>query len=56
MSGTITGAALATGGNNNNKVTFEICAPFTNYISKTNNTQVDNGKDIYIVMQMYNSI
>ena len=31
-------------------------APFTNCISEINNTQVDNAKDIDIVMPMYNSI
>ena len=30
------------------------CAPFTNCISEVNNTQVDNAKDIDIVMPMYN--
>ena len=37
-------------------VTFKNCAPFTNCISETNNTQVDNAKDIDIVMPMYNLI
>ena len=32
------------------------CAPFTNCISEVNNTQVDNAKDIHIVMPMYNLI
>ena len=32
------------------------CAPFTNCISEINNTQVDNAKDIDIVMPMYNLI
>ena len=35
---------------------FKNCAPFTNCISEINNTQVDNGKDIDIVMSMYNLI
>ena len=35
---------------------FKNCAPFTNCISKINNTQVDNAKDIDIVMPMYNLI
>ena len=30
------------------------CAAFTNCISETNNTQVDNLKDINIVMRIYN--
>ena len=37
-------------------VTFKNCAPFTNCISEINNTQVDNAKDIDIVMPMYNLI
>ena len=37
-------------------VVFKNCAPFTNCISEINNTQVDNAKDIDIVMPMYNSI
>ena len=37
-------------------VAFKNCAPFTNCISETNNTQVDNAKDIDIVMPMYNLI
>ena len=35
---------------------FKICLPFTNCISKINNTQVDNTKNIDIVMPMYNLI
>ena len=35
---------------------FKNCAAFTNCISKINNTQVDNAKDIDIVMPMYNLI
>ena len=37
-------------------VAFKNCAAFTNYISEINNTQVDNAKDIDIVMPMYNLI
>ena len=37
-------------------VVFKNCAPFTNFISKINNTQVGNAKDIDIVMPMYNLI
>ena len=37
-------------------VAFKNCAPFINYISEINNTQVDNAKDINIVMPMYNLI
>ena len=35
-------------------VAFKNCAPFTNCISEINNTQIDNCKDIDIVMQLYN--
>ena len=37
-------------------VAFKNCAPFTNYISEINNTQIDNAKDIDNVMPMYNLI
>ena len=37
-------------------VSFKNCAPFINYISEINNTQIDNAKDIDIVMPMYNLI
>ena len=37
-------------------VIFKNCAPFTNCISEINNIQVDNAKDIDIVMPMYNLI
>ena len=38
------------------KVLFKNCAPFTNCISEINNTQVNNAKDIDIVMPIYNLI
>ena len=37
-------------------VAFKNCAPFTICISEINNTQIDNFKDIDIVMPMYNLI
>ena len=37
-------------------VAFKNCAPFNDCISEINNTQVDNVKDIDIVMPMYNLI
>ena len=37
-------------------VAFKNCAPFTNCLSKINNTQIDNAKDIYILMPMHNLI
>ena len=39
--------------NTNKKVIFKNCAPFTNWISKTDNTQVDDSQDIDIVVPMY---
>ena len=33
-------------------VTFKNCAPFTKYISRINNTDIDNAQDIDIVMSM----
>ena len=42
--------------NTNKKVIFKNFPPFTNCIGETNNTQIDNGKDIDIVMPMYNLI
>ena len=38
----------------NKGVTFKNCASFSNGISEINNAQVDNVKDIDIVMPMYN--
>ena len=37
-------------------VAFKNCAPFTNCISEINNTQVDNAKDVDIVIPMFNLI
>ena len=47
-------AAQGAANNTNKKVIFTNCAPFTNCISEINNTQIDNAKDIDIVMPMYN--
>ena len=50
-------AAAGDDANNTNKnVIFKNCAPFTNCISEINNMQIDNAKDIDIVMPMYNLI
>ena len=51
-----TTAQGAAANNTNKKVIFKNCAPFTNCISEINNTQIDNAKDIDIVMPMYNLI
>ena len=37
-------------------VSFKNCVPFINCISEINNTQIDNAKDIDIVMPMYSLI
>ena len=37
-------------------VTFKNCAPFTKCISRINNTDINNAKDIDIVMPMYNLV
>ena len=37
-------------------VIFKNCAPFVKCISRINNTEIDNAKDIDIVMPMYNLI
>ena len=57
---TITGAgnnAAARQADERDKVViFKNCAPFTNCVSEINNTQIDNAKNIDIVMPMYNLI
>ena len=51
-----TAAADADANNTNKKVIFKNGAPFTNCINEINNTQIDNAKDIDIVMPMYSLI
>ena len=51
-----TAADGAAANNTNKKVIFKNCAPFTNCISKINNTQIDNAEYIDIIMPMYNLI
>ena len=51
-----TAADGAAANNTNKKVIFKNCAPFTNCISKINNTQIDNAEYIDIVMPIYNLI
>ena len=51
-----TASVGAAANNSNKKVIFKNCAPFTNCISKINNTQIDNTEYIDIVMPMYNLI
>ena len=41
---------------NDEKVIFKNCASFTHCIRQMNNTQIDNARDIDVVMPMYNLI
>ena len=56
VSGTITvpNTGEAAKPNNRKNVIIKNCAPFTDCISEINNTQIDNAKEIDIVMPMYN--
>ena len=51
-----TADAGAAADNTDKKVIFKNCAPFTNCISKINNTEIDNAGYIDIVMLMYSLI
>ena len=51
-----TAPADADTNNTNKRVIFKNYAPFTICISEINNTQVNNTKDLDIVMQMYDLI
>ena len=57
VKGTITVANIAAQYADNNdvnkKIIFKDCAPFTNCISRINNTQVDDAHDIDTTMPMY---
>ena len=46
----------AAANNTNKKVIFKNCAPFTNCISRINNTEIDNAQYIDIVIPMNNLI
>ena len=52
----ITVAAGTAANNTNKKIIFNNCSPFLDCISEIKNTQVDNAKDIDIVMPMYKLI
>ena len=56
ITGAEDGAAARIADKRDKGVAFKNCAPFTNCISEINNTQIDNTKDIDIVMPMYNLI
>ena len=49
-------AAAGPAANNRKNIIIKTYTPFTNFISKINNTQIDNAKDIDILMPMYNLI
>ena len=49
-------AAGADANNTDKKVIFKHCALFTNCISEINDTEIDNAKDIDIVMPTYSLI
>ena len=51
-----TAAAGATVKNANKGVIFKNCAPFTDCITKPNNTQVDHAQKIDVAKLMYNLI
>ena len=51
-----TAAADANANDTDKKLIFKNCVPFTNCISEINNTQIDNAKNIDIVMPMNNFI
>ena len=51
-----TAADGAAANNTNKRVIFKNCAPFINCLSEINNTQIDNAKDMDIVMSMYSLI
>ena len=42
--------------NDGKEVVFKNCAPFTDCISEINNSQIDNAKDIVVLMPIFNFI
>ena len=52
MSGTITVPNRGTAANPNN-IIIKSLAPFTEFVSRIKNTQIDNAKDIDIVMPLH---
>ena len=55
---TVTNTAAADAGatNTNKRVVFKNCAPFTSFISKISNTQIDDAQYIDVVIPMYSLI
>ena len=56
ITGAVDDAAARHADESDKVVAFKNCVPFTNCIGEINNTQIDNAKDIGIVMPMYNLI
>ena len=58
MSGSITipNKGTAAAPNNRKNILIKNCAPFTDCINELINTQIDNAKEIYVVLPMYNLI
>ena len=58
LSGAITVENRGTAANSNNRknIIIKYFTPFTDYISDLNNTEIDNARDIDVVMLMYNLI
>ena len=53
VSVTITVPNTAAAAENRKNIITKNCPPFTNFISEINNTQIDDAKDIDIVLPMY---
>ena len=51
-----TSATDAAANTSKKKLIFKYCTPFTDWISKINNSEIDNAKDTDIVMSMFNLI
>ena len=49
-----TAAAGTAVNNTNKKIIFKNCAPFTDSITKINNTQIDEAQEIDLVIPTYN--
>ena len=52
----VTGYTTVTGGNENTKLAFKNCAPFTKCTTHINDEHVDNADNLDIIMPMYNLI
>ena len=53
---TVPNTAVGAAANKIKNIVIKNCASFTNCISEINNTQIDNAKDIDVVMPMYSLI